>query len=552
LRAQTDRYEALLAALSEAGEGMLILEEDGRCVYANAAFEQISGYTAPELAALDSLFALVVPEQREDARRRALARVEGGLVDPGYEVAIRHRDGSVVRLDVVGVPLAIEGGHRIVVVVHDVTDRRHAEAERERLLAHVALMAEASSLFDETLDEAETLERVARLCVRALADTCLVALAEADGAVRRVAAAARAPETERALLELQLRHPLDETPGPAIAAVMRDGRSRSVDGDAIPALGARAALLVPLRARGATHGVLALGFAHAQEGERAGLLERVEDLGRRAALALDNARLYEDRSAVAHTLQQSLLPPTLPHVPGVEIAARYLAAGAGNEVGGDFYDCFATADGEWAVLIGDVCGKGAPAAAITALARHTVRAAVVHDRRPESVLGALNEAILRHGTDARFCTVLYVAFTPRPDGAEACVATGGHPLPLILRSAGEVDPVGSFGTLLGVVADPEISTARADLGPGDALVLFTDGVVEASPLEAVHGTERLAGWLADVAGRDAGRIAEAVEERVLDVQRGALRDDVAVVVLRVPPRAPAPFAALGEGVAARS
>jgi PAS domain S-box-containing protein len=531
---------------------MLILEPDGRCVYANAAFEHISGYTASELAALDSLFALVEPEQREDARRRALRRVEDGIVDTGYEVGVRHRDGSRVRLEIVGVPLAVDGGHRIVVVVHDVTDRRRAEAERERLLAHVALMAQASELFDESLDEAETLERVASLCVRALADTCLVALGEVDGTIRRVAAAARRPEVERALLDHQLRVPLDEDLGPAITAVLRDGRSRSVDGSAIPALGAAEALLVPLRARGAIHGVLALGFLQQEAGMRADLLARAEDLGRRAALALDNARLYTERSAVAHTLQQSLLPPALPHVPGLEIAVRYLAAGDGNDVGGDFYDCFATADGEWAVMIGDVCGKGAPAAAITALARHTVRAAVAHDRRPESVLRALNEAILRHGTDARFCTVLYVALTPGPDGAETCLATGGHPLPLILRRSGAVDSVGAFGTLLGVIPDPEISTTRADLGPGDALVLFTDGVVEASPLDSLHGTERLAGWLAALAGRDASRIAEVVERRVLEVQRGALRDDVAVVVLRIPPPAAAPFAPLGQGVAARS
>ena len=154
-------------------------------------------------------------------------------------------------------------------------------------------------------------------------------------------------------------------------------------------------LLVPLTARGRSLGVMALGFNSLVGDDHLSLFE---DVARRAALAIDNARLYEERAKVARTLQRSLLPPALPHVPGVQLAARYHAAGEGNEVGGDFYDCFPTGDGAWALVIGDVCGKGAEAAAVTALARYTVRAsATLHSDRPQVVLEDLNDAIRREG-----------------------------------------------------------------------------------------------------------------------------------------------------------
>jgi PAS domain S-box-containing protein len=569
LRAQTDRYEALMLALSEAGQGMLVLEQDGRLVYANAAFEHLSGYPFPELAAMDSVFDLVLPEQREEARRRTQARVEQDLVETEYRLTMRRRDGEHVDLEVVGVPLQVEGRHRVVVVVHDVTDRRRVEEERERMLRRSALMAEASELFDETLDETETIERIARLCVRELADTCVVVLGAAPAAIRRVGAAARDPRVERSLVELQLRYPVEDDPVSPIADAMRDGHALLLDhpiGDELIAagavddrtrellrgIGATAAVIVPLRARGVVRGVMALGFTSLDGQDREELLELCEDLGRRAAVALDTARLYEERTAVARTLQRSLLPPALPDIPGVDIAARYLAAGEESEVGGDFYDCFPIAPGEWAAVIGDVCGKGAEAAAVTALARHTIRAAVVHDPRPASVLRELNEAVLRHGNDFRFLTVLFVRLSLAEDGVEACVGTGGHPLPIVLRASGEAGAVGRPGMLLGIVAEPELSETSVRLRPGDALVLFTDGVTEASPVDDALGPERLAELVGSCAGKDASRIAAGIEARVLELQRGQPRDDVAVLVLRVSPGAATPFAPTAQGVAAGS
>jgi PAS domain S-box-containing protein len=511
LRAQTDRYEALLVALSDAGEGMLVLERDGRCVYANAAFEQLCGYTFPELAAMDTVLDLVVEYEQEEVRRRAVARLDEGLVTPALPLTVRRRDGGLVDVEVGGVRLDVEDRRQMVVVVRDVSERRRAEAERERLLARSALLADASELFDQSLDERETMDSVARLCVLELAQTCVILLGGDPANVRRVAAAEREPDRGSELLA-----ELEAAPRRPMEAVMRTGDG-VIAGDAV---------VVPLIARGRVRGVLAAGFDRTPAEDD---LVLIEDLGRRAALALDSARLYAERDHVARTLQQSLLPRELPRIPGVELAARYLAAGDGNEVGGDFYDCFATGSGDWALVIGDVCGKGAEAAAITALARYTLRAAAQHTRRPRAVLTQLNEALLRDRLDYRFCTALYASLTPREDRVTVCVAAAGHPLPVVLRAGGEVETVGSPGSLLGIVEVPELAEEQVELAPGDALVLYTDGVTEA---DRSAGPDRLKSFLASRAGDGAMALAEAVERDALTAHGGPARDDVAVVVVR--------------------
>jgi PAS domain S-box-containing protein len=547
LREQTDRYEALLHALSDAGEGLVVLEPDGRCVYANSAFEQLSGYAFPELASLETVLDLVVEYDDSELRERVLHQMAEGDVQPGQPLTLRRRDGAWVDLEMGGTPLEVEGRRQLVVVVRDVTARRQAEAERERLLARAALLAEASELFDRSLDEEITLRRVAQLCVREIAETCVILLGEGLR-LRGVVAAARDEDRERELLTAVEGEPLERGP---LVDVLRGGNGLVT---ATPAgLGTARSVIVPLRARGRNHGVLAAGFDDLADASDEEALALFRDLARRAALAIDNARLYAERDRVARTLQQSLLPGALPDVPGVELAGRYRAAGAGNEVGGDFYDCFAIRDGEWALVIGDVCGKGAEAATLTALARYTIRAAAQHTADPRAVLGELNEALLRHRLGYRFCTVLYASLIPRGDSVSASLATGGHPLPLVLRAGGEVETVGAPGSLLGILEDPDITQRSVELRPGDALVLVTDGVTEATPADRASGPQGLTSLLAGCAGANAAAIAEAVEHEAVSSQGGSARDDVAVLVARVEAGPPGePFASGAVGVAAAS
>jgi serine phosphatase RsbU (regulator of sigma subunit) len=293
----------------------------------------------------------------------------------------------------------------------------------------------------------------------------------------------------------------------------------------------RSTMIVPLTARG--HVLGAIIFAN---GDGSGRrfdeqdLAFVGHLARRAAIALDNARLYAERAAIASTLQRSLLPPTLPDVPRVDVAASYQAAAMErNDVGGDFYDVFELSGDTWAATIGDVCGKGVEAAALTGLLRYTLRAETLHARAPATVLRNLNGTLLHHGTD-RFCTVALAFLQPTPAGVRVTLSCAGHPLPFVLRRDGRVETLGEIGTVLGVLDEIAVHDRQADLSPGDALVLFTDGLLDPrrpDPVDEAGLGSRLAGY----AGRDARAIADGLAREVGDPSTAP--DDVAIVVLRV-------------------
>jgi serine phosphatase RsbU (regulator of sigma subunit) len=264
-------------------------------------------------------------------------------------------------------------------------------------------------------------------------------------------------------------------------------------------------------------------------------LELAEELARRCATAIENARLYAERAYIARTLQESLLPAELPEIPGIESAARFRPTGEGQEMGGDFYDLFPSGGRGWTVVVGDVCGKGPDAAAVTALARYTLRAAAMRERLPSRGLHLLNEALLRQRTDRRFCTVAYAYLETVASGVRLGFASGGHPLPLLVRPDGTVEPVGAPGTLLGVVPDPTFEDRSVELSPGDALVFYTDGVIEERGDGGLE-EDQLEALLRDCAGKGADAIAARVEEEAIRSRNGHPRDDIAVLVLRVADR----------------
>ena len=246
-----------------------------------------------------------------------------------------------------------------------------------------------ASLSAAVPDYEATLERVARLAVPTLADICVIDILEEDGSIRRVAVASADLERGGLIQELRRFPPDPVRPGP-ILDVLRTGKpvivpevtpqmmEQAAKGDEHLALllttRASGLMILPLIARQRTLGTISLVSTSGRRSYDREDANLAEELARRAGLVVDNARLYERQLHIARTLQRSLLPPSIPEIPGMELAARYRAAGEGNEVGGDFYDAFETADGAWILTIGDVCGKGAEAAAVTGLARHTIRA----------------------------------------------------------------------------------------------------------------------------------------------------------------------------------
>ncbi|WP_454051109.1 PP2C family protein-serine/threonine phosphatase [Cellulomonas sp. Marseille-Q8402] len=239
---------------------------------------------------------------------------------------------------------------------------------------------------------------------------------------------------------------------------------------------------------------------------------------------------------LAQTLQQTLIPPTPPHVPGLDVAAAYRPAGDGRHVGGDFYDVFQVSPDDWVVVLGDVQGKGAEAAVVTALARYTVRAASVDHDSPAAVLHTLDRVLHDADTD-RYCTVVLMRLRRVAGAWRATVACGGHPLPLLRRPGQRPVPVGAHGHLVGILADAEFHDAEVVLVPGDALVLFTDGVTEGRRGAGFYGIDRLVTVVDEHRG-SAADVTDAILADVMAYQSGDARDDIAVVTVAVEAAAP--------------
>jgi serine phosphatase RsbU (regulator of sigma subunit) len=274
-----------------------------------------------------------------------------------------------------------------------------------------------------------------------------------------------------------------------------------------------------------------LSFARG-EGERPYTLEDlriVMEVARRATVAILHAELYRERSHIAKTLQRSLLPPRLPDIEGFELAARYRAAGEGYDVGGDFYDAFPTSDG-WALVVGDVCGKGPEAASLTSLARSALRTGSVVEDLPSRVLEVTNEAVLREQIDDRFLTALFMLLDPAT--GTIVLTNGGHPPPVVLRANGDVEAVDARGPVIGVLEDPVFEDTEIVIEPGDAIIAYTDGVLDAGAPDRLLQTSALAEVAAANAGGSSAELAEALERLALDVSDGSPRDDIAVLVLR--------------------
>jgi PAS domain S-box-containing protein len=605
-----------------------------------------------------------------------LSRSLRGEVVRGEEIEIRHQEGRHTFIECNSAPIRDAVGTIVaaVVTVQDVTERRQATQRQD-------LLVRAGEVLDSALGVEERLDRFARLLVPEVADFVKIELLEGKSGRRPVAIAHQDPAREALMRAWRERGTLAEservgmartfstgeaklTPDIVPEAVIRSAREATGEEGAelMREIAPRSQIVVPLRARGRVLGALSLTMAESGRHYDENDLDLARDLGLRAGLAVDNARLYEEAQAsavaeqrraaqldalaaaslaihrtrrlerrvqliaerareligtrqavatmrpgqvdelsarsgvaeehdarlsapliardgaelgrisvtgklegdftggdevllgdlariaslaienarldtrereIARTLQDSLLPRALPEIAGLGVAARYLAGGEGTVVGGDLYDVFAVED-EWALVVGDVCGKGAEAAALTSMVRYTLRAESVHHSSPREVLRLLNDAIIRQVGDARFCTVLYGRVTVDGDGARLVVASAGHPPPLVLRAGGRVEAVPAAGPLLGVVPAVVHPDVIVRLGHGDALVAYTDGVTEGRGSDGMFGDERLVRLLGGSAGLDADALVDRIVDAAVSFQGGRSQDDLAVLALRVP------------------
>ncbi len=673
-----DAEMRLEGVLRQLPVGVVIADADGTVVLENRRLAEMGIPVAKPGTPLDEARPSAwhpdgTPYRSEDW---PLSRSLQGEVVSGDEIEFRHPDGRHRFIECNSAPIRDGAGTIVaaVVTVQDVTARRQATQRQD-------LLVRAGEVLDTALGVEERLDRFARLLVPELADFVKIELLEGSSGRRPVAIAHQDPEREALMRAWRERGTLAEservgmattiatgeaklTPDIAQEAVVRSARETTGEAGAelMRAIGPRSQIVVPLRARGRVLGALSLTMAESGRHYDEEDLDLARDLGLRAGLAVDNARLYEEAQAsavaeqrraaqldalaaaslaihrtrslqrrvhviadrarellgtreaaaimrpgqadelnarsgeaeagdvglsapliardgaelgrmevtgklegpftaadellledlariaslaienarleqrerhIARTLQDSLLPRTLPDIAGLEVAARYIAGGEGTVVGGDLYDLFAVED-EWAFVVGDVCGKGAEAAALTSMVRYTVRAECVHHSSPGEVLRLLNDAIIRQVPDARFCTVLHGRATVADGLTRVVLANGGHPPALVLRASGEVEPVRGSGPLLGVVPEVVHPDVVVDLGPGDAMVAFTDGVTEGRGPDGMFGDERLVELLRSSAGQDAAAVVDRIVEAAVEFQSGRSQDDLAVLALRVP------------------
>ncbi|MDQ3850507.1 MAG: SpoIIE family protein phosphatase [Actinomycetota bacterium] len=554
-RAKDESLALLDTLFSSAPVGLAFLDASLRYVRINDALAEMNGVPADDHVGRS--LSEVLPEMDPDVRahpRRVLETGEPVLdieltgrtpAQPGEQrhwragyYPVRHRTGEILGVGCV----VVEETDRVRLLEAERGARERAELAEQR----ASFLARAGEMLTASLDYEETLRRVARAAVPERADWCVVDMLTPGGELRRLAAAHTDPDKERWAAEVERRWPARPEDDAGVFHVLRTGEPElyeSIPEELVAAsaqdeehlrvileLGLSSAMIVPLIVRGEPVG--AVTFILSESGRHYGRedLTLAIELARRASAAIENARLYGERSHIAQTLQRSLLPPRLPEIEGFELGARYRAAGEGYDVGGDFYDAFQTPGGQWAMVVGDVCGKGPGAAALTSLARYTIRAAALVQDSPAGVLRMASEAIQRERTTGHFVSAIHVWV--HPQSCRVTLACAGHPAALIVRTDGAVEETKPAGTLLGISLRGAYEDRTIQLRSGDAIVLYTDGVLDAGAPQHVLEPERLAEVVGSAAGGSASELARVVEEEALSVGGGVPRDDMAILVLR--------------------
>jgi PAS domain S-box-containing protein len=545
LPATGELLERMLANLNEA---VTVTDGARRMRYANQAAADVLGYATPADLIAQPLGAVAAQwdSTHEDGRPVTAEdvpsyKVVNGLPAEPLLTKIIHRETGELRWRLVkAAPLEGPDGELMAVsVIEDVTEAK--EAER-----HQRFLAEAGEALAASLDYEETLQRVARLTVPELADWCAVDVLDASGRPHLVAVAHVDPKKVAFARDFRRRYPPNPREDRGFYKVVRTGEpelypeipealleqtiSDPEQLAAIRDVGMRSVMIVPMRVAGRSIG--AISFISAESGRSFDEddLAFAGELARRAAVAVENSRLYTERAQAALTLQQTLLPERLPSVPGWQLASAYAAGDTTTDVGGDFYDVITLEDGLM-TIVGDVTGKGVTAAALTSLARYTLATAARFDPSPPSVVALLNDVLIARA-DLSLVTVACARFVPTASGARMHLTGAGHPSPVLVRAGRPPTTIGGPGLLLGMSSEAHWEETVVDLAPGDSVLFYTDGVTDTPSETERFGERRLLDALSGPPVDPAGMI-ERIQRAVRAFQVGDVVDDRALLALQL-------------------
>jgi serine phosphatase RsbU (regulator of sigma subunit) len=541
----TERIAGLI--LGTLAEAVTVHDAGGQTVYANEAAvrlldaESIDEVLSAKPGALAARFTI----SHEDGRPVAVSEFPGRRLavgqpgDPILTRSVLKRTGEERWLLTKAATVHDDDGELLVVnIIEDVTRAQIAQL-RERFLS------DAGQALSSSLDYEETLQRVARLAVPQLADWCAVEMPDEWGGLQQVALAHVDPEKVALAQRMRERYPPrpDEVNG--VPAVLRSGQSElypeipeelleqaGLEAEQLQLIrdvGLRSVMIVPMRVGERVLGAMTFASADSERRFDEDDLDFAEGVARRAAVAIENARLYTERARIAETLQESLLPDRLPDLPGWELEASYAAGERGSDVGGDFYDVFPV-EGGFMVVLGDVTGRGVAAAALTATVRHTARTGALFDARPAAILALVNRVLCDQSNLAPV-TLVCAHVERRPQGAQITLASGGHPLPILRRADGTLERVGFNDLLLGVMRDERWDEHSSRLEPGDAILFYTDGVTETPGADERFGEDRLMGVVEGADGSPAALLA-ATEAALMAFRARDVSDDRALLALR--------------------
>jgi PAS domain S-box-containing protein len=558
LRDITDRIEAertrahLAAVVQDTLEAVMSKDLNGIITSWNEGARRLYGYAPKE--AIGQPISILIPPDHGPEEWRILDRIRrGGRVEP-YETERIRKDGVRIDVSLTVSPIKdpILGVTGASIVARDIT------AEKRRRVAQ-EFLARASAALEGSLDVGEIARTIVETAVPDLAELSIIDFLEEDGTIGRATVAAADPQMAGELEALRREDPLELAGDHPVARVLRTGRSLVLHDLKKPAIqddvaqseahrefmlraDYSSAAVAPMFARGRLVG--ALSFLHLANDRRFDEhdLGLIEDVAARAAMALDNARLYAERDRIAKVLQRGLRPDEPQPIPGLEVAVVFEAAGEGVELGGDFFDVIPV-DGAHYVLIGDVAGHGVDVAAHTAQIRHTVRALVLFGAPPADVVERVNTVLLETETGERFATLQLGRVETREAGAiEVELASAAHPPAVIVRGDGATETL-SGGAIVGVWQQVEVAVHRFTVEPGETLLLYTDGWLEAGPVDVHRTPEELASEIAAVADDDLDSVLDRLRSDAVARAGNELADDLVLLAIRpTGSREPAPTA----------